>query len=133
MQLFDADGNLIDQWESGAEPYVLYKLPVGTYTLHEAKTPAGYATAADITFEVIDSAKPVEITMRDDTTKVEISKKDITTGKELPGATLQIINESGEIVEEWVSTEKPHFVEKLPTGSYTLHEEIAPDGICNGL
>ena len=128
LQLFDADGNLIDQWESGAEPYVLYKLPVGTYTLHEAKTPAGYATAADITFEVIDSAKPVEITMRDDTTKVEISKKDITTGKELPGATLQIINESGEIVEEWVSTEKPHFVEKLPTGSYTLHEEIAPDG-----
>ena len=128
LQLFDAEGNLVDQWTSGEEPYILYKLPLGTYTLHEAKTPSGYATADDITFEVVDSAKPVEITMYDAVTKVEISKKDITNQEELPGAKLQIIDEKGNIVEEWISEETPHYIEKLPVGQYILHEEIAPDG-----
>ena len=40
--------------------------------------------------------------MVDDTTKVQISKQDITTGEELPGAKLQVIDEDGNVVEEWV-------------------------------
>ena len=58
------------------------------------------------------------------------SKQDITTGEELPGATLQIIDEDGNVVEEWVSTDEAHFIEgKLIAGKeYTLRETIAPDG-----
>ena len=33
--------------------------------------------------------------MKDDTTKVSITKYDLTSGKELPGATLQIIDKDG--------------------------------------
>ena len=68
--------------------------------------------------------------MVDDTTKVQISKQDITTGEELPGATLQIIDEDGNVVEEWVYTDEAHFIEgKLIAGKeYTLRETIAPDG-----
>ena len=68
--------------------------------------------------------------MVDDTTKVKISKRDITTDKELPGATLQIIDEDGNVVEEWVSADEAHLVEgKLIAGKeYTLREIIAPDG-----
>ena len=36
--------------------------------------------------------------MKDDTTKVSITKYDLTSGKELPGATLQIIDKNGNIV-----------------------------------
>ena len=68
--------------------------------------------------------------MQDDTTKVMISKQDITNGKELPGTTLQIIDEDGNVVEEWVSTDEAHFIEgKLIAGKeYTLRETIAPEG-----
>ena len=66
--------------------------------------------------------------MKDDYTKVEISKQDITNSKELPGAKLTIFDKDGKEVESWVSEEKPHYIEKLPVGEYTLREVTAPDG-----
>ena len=66
--------------------------------------------------------------MKDDVTKVEISKTDITTGKELPGAKLTILDKDGNVVDSWVSEDKPHYIEMLPIGDYTLREETAPDG-----
>lgn len=63
-----------------------------------------------------------------DTTIVSISKKDITTEKELPGATLVLKNEKGDIVETWVSTDEPHLIYNLPLGKYTLIETKAPEG-----
>ena len=70
------------------------------------------------------------IVMKDDVTKVSISKKDITGDNEIPGATLQIKDENGDVVEEWTSTDKPHEINgKLTAGKeYTLHEENAPNG-----
>ena len=65
--------------------------------------------------------------MKDDVTKVEISKTDIA-GKELPGARLIIYDKDGNVVESWVSEDKPHYIEILPIGEYTLHEEAAPEG-----
>lgn len=60
-------------------------------------------------------------------TKVEISKTDIA-GEELPGAKLTIFNKDGTQVASWISEDKPYYMEMLPIGEYTLHEEIAPDG-----
>ena len=43
---------------------------------------------------------------------------------------LQIIDENGTVIEEWVSTNEPHYIEaQLIAGkTYTLKETIAPDG-----
>lgn len=132
MKLFDEDGNLIDEWVSTEEAHeIIGKLIAGKkYILHEESAPDGYVVAADIEFTVSETGEIDAITMKDDTTKVRISKKDVTTDDELPGATLQIIDENGNIVEEWVSTSEPHFVEgKLISGkTYTLREITAPDG-----
>ena len=59
-----------------------------------------------------------------------MSKRDITNDNELAGATLQIIDENGEVIEEWVSTNESHIIEaQLIAGkTYTLKETIAPDG-----
>ena len=57
-----------------------------------------------------------------------IHKTDITTGSELPGATLQVIDSEGTVVEEWISKEKPHDIAALPDGKYTLREITAPYG-----
>lgn len=81
-------------------------------------------TAESITFTVEDTAEAQKIEMKDDVTKVEISKTDIS-GKELPGAKLTILDKDGKTVESWTSEEKPHYIEMLPIGEYTLREESA--------
>jgi len=145
MQLENADGEIIDEWISDGTNHIVTELPAGDYTLKEIAAPDGYVIATDIEFEVfadgtikirnVDSTAISEdgnplIVMVDDTTKVKISKRDITTDKELPGATLQIIDEDGNVVEEWVSADEAHLVEgKLIAGKeYMLREIIAPDG-----
>ena len=145
MVLENADGEIVDRWTSDGTNHIVSKLGAGEYVLKEIAAPDGYVIATDIKFNVdvygnvtvenvdstavSDNGDPL-ITMVDDTTKVQISKQDITTGEELPGATLQIIDEDGNVVEEWVSTDEAHFIEgKLIAGKeYTLRETIAPDG-----
>lgn len=145
MQIIDSEDNVVDEWVSDGTNHVVTELPAGEYTLKEIAAPDGYVIANDIRFTVdvygnvtvenveatvtSENGNPL-IVMVDDTTKVQISKQDITTGEELPGATLQIIDEDGNVVEEWVSTDEAHFIEgKLIAGKeYTLRETIAPDG-----
>lgn len=143
--LENADGETVDKWTSDGTNHIVLKLGAGEYVLKEIAAPDGYIIATDIKFTVdvygnitvenvdskavSDNGYPL-IVMVDDTTKVRISKWDITTGEELPGATLQIIDENGNVVEEWVSADEAHFIEgKLIAGKeYTLRETIAPDG-----
>ena len=61
-----------------------------------------------------------------------IHKTDVTSGKELPGAKLQVIDSDGNIVEEWISTDKPHDIAALPDGKYILREITAPYGYETG-
>ncbi len=78
-----------------------------------------------------ENAEPVKIEvveMEDDVTKVQISKKDITTREELPGALLELYDENQVLVETWVSTNTPHYIERLPIGTYRLVEKEAPSG-----
>lgn len=107
------------------------KLVAGaTYTLHEVSAPTGFAVAPDQTFTVSTNGSVDSESMIDLTTKVQISKQDITNGKELPGAKLQVIDSNGDVVEEWTSTNTPHYIEgKLIAGeTYTLVEKSSPDG-----
>ena len=128
LQVTDESGKVVDSWTSGKEAHVIKELVVGQkYTLTETKPADGYVTAESITFTVEDTAKSQKIEMKDDVTKVEISKTDIS-GKELPGAKLIILDKDGKTVESWASEEKPHYIEMLPIGEYTLREESAPDG-----
>lgn len=60
--------------------------------------------------------------------KVTISKRDITTLAELPGASLTLTDESGTVVESWISSDKPHVICGLTDGTYVLTEVSAPDG-----
>lgn len=128
LTLTDKDGKKIDRWVSTDKPHYIEKLPAGDYTLTEVKAPDGYAFAESVPFTVLPTGEVQQFEMRDDVIKVEISKKDLTTMEELPGADLTITNKDGKVVERWVSTDKPHYIEKLPAGDYTLTEVKAPDG-----
>lgn len=115
------------------------------YILRETVAPDGYAVTSDTTFTIDEKGKVTStgtvteggvLLVEDTKTKVKISKVDVTNGdRELPGAKLQILDKSGQVVEiagkklEWISTDQPKEIEGLKAGvTYTLHEEVAPDG-----
>lgn len=127
MQLKKADGTVVETWTTEKDKSKVFKgLEAGKYILHEKKAPAGYVTAKDIEFEVFAVSEVQKIEMVDEITKTEFTKTDAKTGKLLAGATMQILDEHGNIVKEWISEDKPAKFEKLPVGKYTLHEAKAP-------
>ena len=69
------------------------------------------------------------VTMLDAPTRVKISKADITTHEEVPGATLRVLDKDGNVVDEWVSEDTPHYMEAVLVAgeTYTLEETLVPD------
>lgn len=129
LKVTDEDGNTVDEWVSKEEAHIIKGLIVGKkYKMTETKPADGYVTAESIEFTVENTKEVQKHQMLDDMTKVEISKKDITDSSEVPGAKLIILDKDGKKVDSWTSTDKPHMIEKLPVGEYTLREEQAPDG-----
>ncbi|MCI8465025.1 MAG: hypothetical protein HFI63_04090, partial [Lachnospiraceae bacterium] len=128
MKVTDEGGNLIDAWTSGTEPHPIRNLKNGRrYTLTETSPAPGYATAEPISFTASHGAAPV--VMKDEMIRIDISKTDLTTGKELPGATLQVTDQAGKVIDKWVSGTKPHRITKLVAGRrYTLTETIPAAG-----
>ena len=120
-------GKTADTWTSGKEPHPVSGLEVEkTYILTETRPADGYVTAESIEFTVEDDFKSELHQMKDAPTKLEISKEDITTSKELPGAQLVIKDSEGNEIEKWTSSDKPHYIEMLPIGTYTLTETAPP-------
>lgn len=108
---------------------LLQKVDENGSNLQEAEV--YYLTKKNFLFWTWDDWKLLDdatVIMRDDTIKVEISKKDLTTMEELPGAELTLTDKDGKEIDRWVSSNKPHYIEKLPAGDYTLTEITAPDG-----
>ena len=111
-------------------------LPLGLYYVKEVESPAGYLldeTVYDVDFSYTEemAATPTvakELEMKDTPIIVEVSKTDITTGKELPGATLEVIDSDGNVYASWKTDGKPYRLEAIPAGDYTLRETAAPYG-----
>ena len=144
IQLIDKEtGEVVEEWTSTNEAHEVTGLTTGkTYILRETVAPEGYGITSDTTFELkedgsIDAEKTTTtvseegvLLVEDTITSVKISKVDIADGEELEGATIQLIDkETGEVVEEWTSTNEAHEVTGLTTGkTYILRETVAPEG-----
>ena len=127
----DKNGKVIDEWVSTTSPHYIEDLKAGEYTLTEKIAPNGYVLSTEtITFTVKDDGSVQTVVMYNtkEATKIKISKQDITSKEELAGATLVVKDKDGNVIDEWVSTTTPHYIEGLEPGRYTLTETIAPDG-----
>lgn len=152
MVVYDLDGKKIDSWTSEeGKTHLLKGLDIDKiYMIIETAAPEGYEKlTTEIYFKVNADGKVAtckndvvkangacEVASESDiltiknypekvkTTKVEITKKDISNGSEIEGAHLQIIDENGNIVDEWISTKEPHVIEGLEEGIYTLVETL---------
>jgi uncharacterized surface anchored protein len=136
----DADGEVIEM-TSNEDGYCAYRyLPQGSYKVYEVATAPGYILSEEVQAVTVDSDGLIngqdafELVFTNDFTKVEISKTDIVTGEPVAGAVLQVfpVDAEGNIAEqplfEWVTTEEPYYVERMPHGDYILREVSAPAG-----
>ncbi|MGM9876777.1 MAG: SpaA isopeptide-forming pilin-related protein [Bacilli bacterium] len=124
IQIIDKDGNIVDEWISTKEEHKIKNLVENeTYTLHEETAPNGFVKATNVTFKVTDEKKDQHIELINKV--VEITKEDIS-GKEIPGAKLQVLDLDNNVIDEWISEEKAHKVTGLEENkTYKLHEELA--------
>ena len=142
-QTKDDEGNvteeeIIEEWVSTEEAHIIEGKLIGgeEYILREITSPDGYTVANDVTFTVTDRVDENgnlivdKVKMVDEQTRISFKKTNITGEEELEGATLQILDEAGNVVEEWISGKEAHVIMgKLNVGStYTLKEIAPPDG-----
>ena len=107
-------------------------LPHGKYYIQEVEHKPGYlpndevysfdASYTDQTLELLAFSEEIS----NQPTITEFAKVDLTGGQEIEGAKMQILDQDGKVVEEWVSKKEPHVVYALEPGEYVLHEEQAP-------
>ena len=111
-------------------------LPLGSgtarYAFVETKAPDKYlldSTPHEFELSYNDQSTPVVsayLEIENDYTKVDISKVSITGSNEIPGASLVVTDANGNKVDSWTSTDKPHRINHLEPGTYTLTETLSP-------
>ncbi len=132
----DEQNKIIDDITAGKDGKVQYEgLAPGHYTLLEVEAPAGYLfNTQGISFEIPEAAEgkvqTLDLgTLTDYTGRLEILKTD-ENGKPLAGAVFKILDESGSVVRDQLTTDEQGYVHVtgLAPGQYKAVETKAPQG-----
>ena len=130
-------GTIVKEWTTGDQS-VKFNLPAGSYTLHEAAAPNNnYMLANDIDFtiDIYGNIKVNEEPSNGNFVLTDLRIFDVPVNKTasdtkvaLPGAQMQILDETGKtVLDSWTTTDTAHTV-RLTEGTYILHEANAPTG-----
>ena len=135
--LIEAD-EIIELKSTDAEGKITFvaDLPIDAeYYVKELYAPAGFVNAEEVQEFTVSYAGEnedsvvVDLIFEDEATTVEITKTDLTGGKEIPGCKLKLVDEDGNTVDEWTSTEEAHVIKEQAVGKkYTLIETQPADG-----
>ena len=127
----DSTGKIVEEFTTTTSAHVLKDLADGEYTVEEKTAPAGYEKTDEVfKFTISDTNNKVEITIKNKLIEktAEIIKIDSVTKDPVAGAVLVVKDSTGKIVEEFTTTTKPHILEDLADGEYTVEEKTAPAG-----
>ena len=103
-----------------------------TYEVVETQAPEGYLlnpTPHTVKLSYADQQTPVieaHLDVSNDYTKIDVSKVDACGGQEVTGAELVLCDSNGNEIDSWTSSGKPHHIEHLSPGTYTLRETMSP-------
>ena len=109
-------------------------IPAGRYHLQETSVPDGIILDDRPREVIIDPLDPLTLEQSFDIenqiTKLAVSKTDAAGEAELPGASMRITEKkTGNLIDEWISSEKPHMISGLRAGTeYELTETAVPEG-----
>lgn len=128
MQIKQGD-TVIDEWVTDGTEHRIpkEKLVVGqTYSVHEAKAPAGYySMARDISFTVSSKARGTNTLIAEDRSiSVNVLKTD-ENGAALSGSTLIVYDSQHNEIDRWVSGNESHKLKNLSDGEKYYVEELA--------
>ena len=111
-------------------------LPLGSgtarYEVVETQAPTGFLlnrTSHIVDLTYADQKTPVveaRLNVSDDYTKVDISKVDASGEQEVEGARFTLYSPDKTEIDSWTSSDKPHRVEHLAPGTYSLREMMSP-------
>ncbi|MBQ1302739.1 MAG: hypothetical protein IIY29_05280, partial [Firmicutes bacterium] len=141
MQVVETSGTgaetVVDEWSSTSEPHKITGLETGVeYVLRETVPPGGYTLAGDVTFTIDETGKVTSTgTITEDGTLLVENEKTLVSilatginGSPLSNATIQVLDPSSNVVEEWSSSTEAHQITGLITGTtYKLHETVTPE------
>ena len=127
LEVVNADGDVVDFWTTNGTTHAVSGLKVGaTYTLQETEAPEGYVQALPITFTIEDDEQNQTITMYDK--QVLFDKRDDEQNF-VEGATIEVTNVNGDVVDTWTTGKDYHAISGLTAGeTYTLTETETPEG-----
>ena len=131
LVLKNANGKELARWTTTVNEHILENIAPGTYTVEEVEAPEGYIlNKTPATVKITSNQKVYSVIMKNTPKNIviNINKLDNETKKPLQGAVLVIKNSKGELVERFVTDEKPHVITDIPYGTYTVEEESAPTG-----
>lgn len=106
------------------------------YVAVERKAPAGYMISEPSVIEVNGGKDVRQYYIKDEASntpegkKVYFHKVDAVTGEELPGAHVEIRDEEGNLIDQWISSDVPHVIsgQFRPGKCYRFIETISPEG-----
>ena len=127
LVVYDENGNEVDKWTSTEEPHAISGLEVGkTYTLKEEAAPNGLVKITEWTFTVTDDG--VDQFHRVEDMRVLVNKVD-ENNQFVIGATFEVRDENGNVVDTFTTDGKPYAISNLEEGkTYTLYETEVPEG-----
>ena len=123
---------VIHEWISTneAESIGMYLEEGKAYVLRELSSLPGYHLAKDVPFTISkDNHEPVRLVMENKPVEVTFHKYD-EEGNVLKEALMQLMDEEGKVIYEWMSKDTPEDISQYVEAgkSYVIHEAEAPVG-----
>ena len=142
--LSDGENRVLERWESSEndaahnivnvrdENGKMMFVPGGVYRIEETVffDDGSRAVTGRMEIRIGEGGSVDCVDLKNRQPEVRIKKTDMVTGKELPGAVLTLSDESGAVLEEWISGTGEHVITGAlkPGTVYILSEKSAPDG-----
>lgn len=121
----------IEYFTTDESSHTVKNVQPGNYVLVENEAPAGFYKTDPVSFEVKAQKADQEIRMTEPQILYKVLKTDTNTGQPLAGVTLQLQNENGAILDEWITDGDYHYINPslLEAGkTYKIHEVAVPYG-----
>ena len=132
IEIYDSNNKLVRTVQTGKDGRVMIeKLPVGTYTWKETKTPNRYSVNPNTFTFTIENDGTIKGTtvFEDDYVRIGIVKLDKSSKNKLAGAEFTLYDNSGNAIVSKTTDESGRIeFNQLKFGTYTIKETKAPSG-----
>ena len=133
-EIYDSSNNPAGKITTNDKGQGNISLDYGKYTIKEIKAPKGYSLSDEVyEFEITKENTDINIEAKDKVIegKILLTKKKGGSGEDFTkeaGATFDVIDSKGNVVEKLTTNENGIAITVLPFGTYTIHQTSGNEG-----